>query len=246
MMARCRRLQAVEEYTELGSGFNLAMRDLEIRGAGDLLGSEQSGFIETMGFEMYNKILDEAILELKQDEFTDLLEGARQPGGDRRLQAAVDVDVDAYIPEYYVKKDFERLDIYRRLYDLKTVEELDGVRLELVDRFGRFPEEVESLFQLIRLRILASRAGFKKVELSGKSLVLHFPDESQRSFYEEGRFQAIMERVGSQRDEKMQLKQQGKTLNLAVRLPQGDRWERIERAKQVITALVDPPQAEAL
>jgi len=235
-----RRLQAVEEFTELGSGFNLAMRDLEIRGAGNLLGAEQSGFIETMGFEMYSKILEEAVVELKQEEFTELFKGEKQRERDVKLQATVDVDVDAYIPEFYVEKDFERLDIYRRLYEVKNLGQLEELQSELADRFGKLPEEVENLFQLIRLRVVASEVGFQKVKLSGETLVLEFPDESYRSFYEEGRFQAIMERVAPQRDQKMQMKQQGKTLELIVRLVEGDGSHRIRRAEQWIRALLEP------
>lgn len=241
-----RRLQAVEEFTELGSGFNLAMRDLEIRGAGDLLGAEQSGFIETMGFEMFSKILKEAVVELKQDEFNGLLKGEKREKTEGRAQATVDADVDAYIPEFYVEKDFERLDIYRRLYEVENLAQLEGLRSELMDRFGRFPEEVQNLFQLIRLRVVASEGGFKRVELSGDTIILEFPDESCRSFYEEGRFQVIMERVASQRHDNMRLKQQRKALTLVMRLSGGDRSERFWWAEQGLRGLFQPSRPEPL
>ena len=234
-----RRLQAVEEFTELGSGLNLAMRDLEIRGAGNILGAQQSGFIETMGFELYSKILEEAVAELKQDEFSELIEGEEHAQRGGKLQATVEADVDAYIPEYYVEQDFERLDIYRRLCEIEKLAQLEEVQSELADRFGKFPEEVKNLFQLIRLRMLASEGGFKKVELSGETLVLEFPDESYRSFYEDGRFQAIMERVASQRDQTMRVKQQGKTLELIMRLVERDQSDRIWRAEQGLRRLLE-------
>ncbi|HEY4644305.1 MAG TPA: transcription-repair coupling factor [Bacteroidota bacterium] len=235
--AAIRRLQAVEEFTELGSGFNLSMRDLEIRGAGNLLGAEQSGFIDAMGFEMYGKVLEEAVGELKELEFTDLFRGEKRAEKDGAVEATVEADVDAYLPEFFVEKDFERLDIYRRLCEVRDLGQLDEIRSELRDRFGPFPVEVENLFQLIRLRILATQAGFAKVELTGETLHIEFPDESIRSFYEDGRFQAIMERVASPDGRAFQLRQEGKKLGLLVRTGKGESPGNVGWAEDVVRQL---------
>jgi transcription-repair coupling factor (superfamily II helicase) len=185
------RLQAVEEFTELGSGFNLAMRDLEIRGAGNLLGSEQSGFIETMGFETYTKILEEAVQELKEQEFQDLFADERRPP---RLESdvLVEADFDAFIPASYVRNDTERLAIYRRLYGLQTEEQLREVADELKDRFGKYPEEVQNLFSVVSIRLTAGKIGFRKVTVSARELEADFPPESDTTFYESESFQSLM------------------------------------------------------
>jgi transcription-repair coupling factor (superfamily II helicase) len=185
------RLQAVEEFTELGSGFNLAMRDLEIRGAGNLLGSEQSGFIETMGFETYTRILEEAVQELKEQEFQDLFADERRQ---TRLETdvVVEADFDAFIPGSYVQNDTERLAIYRRLYALQTEEQLRDVGEELKDRFGKHPEEVKNLLSVVSIRLIAAKIGVRKVTVSPRELEADFPPESDTRFYEGEAFQALM------------------------------------------------------
>ena len=157
------RLQAVEEFTELGSGFNLAMRDLEIRGAGNLLGGEQSGFIESMGFETYTRILDEAVHELKNEEFKSIFPGDIHREGEP--ETIVEVEFEALIPEDFVANDNERLSIYRRLYALTTPQQLHEIEEELADRFGPLPTQTRNLFAVVRLRLIAAKAGFKKVHL---------------------------------------------------------------------------------
>ena len=210
------RLQAVEEFTELGSGFNLAMRDLGIRGAGNLLGSEQSGFIETMGFETYTRILEEAVQELKEEEFQDIFPSAeRSP----RLNAEtiVEADFDIFLPEEYVRGDQERLAIYRRLYGLTSGVQLQEVAEELRDRFGKFPPEVENLFGAVRLRLAAASLGFRKVNISSESMQVDFPPESETRFYESDAFQFIMRRISGFKDRGVVLKQMGNTLTLVVK-----------------------------
>ncbi len=210
--ATLRRLQAIEEFTELGSGFNLAMRDLEIRGAGNMLGGEQSGFIMEMGFEMYTKTLEEAVSELKNQEFSELFSSEQKKISAPRTDTIIEADVDAYIPEFYVEDDTERLDIYRRLYKTETIKAADDIRLELVDRFGSTVEEVENLFRLSSLRVLAAKSGFRKIELHKRTLRLHFPPDTEKEFYENGTFQSIMAKAGEIRTHKVQLKQEVRQL----------------------------------
>lgn len=216
-----RRLQAIQEFTELGSGFNLAMRDLEIRGAGNLLGGEQSGFILEMGFEMYQKIVEEAVAELKEEEFEDLFEGGKKEGKGPGGETVVETDIEALIPDLYLESATERLDFYRRLYGVQSPEEVHEMREELRDRFGDYPVEVEHLFLIVELKAIASRIGFVKVDLSGRQLLLSFPQAEAKEFYEgsngeESRFQKIMNRMTEWKQYRPNLKQEGKQLKLMV------------------------------
>jgi transcription-repair coupling factor (superfamily II helicase) len=221
--ATLRRLQAIEEFTELGSGFNLAMRDLEIRGAGNLLGAEQSGFILEMGLEMYQRTVEEAVAELKEQEFNKLFEG--QPLRTQRdsAEATIDADIEAYIPDVYVESDAERLDFYRRLYTVASPEDIRVMKDELRDRFGDYPEEVEHLFGLVELKTIAARLGFVKLELSGRSLMLHFPPPDTIQFYgtsddHHAPFQILMGSLQALKNYRAQLKQEGKQLKLLTTL----------------------------
>jgi transcription-repair coupling factor (superfamily II helicase) len=254
-----RRLQAIQEFTELGSGFNLAMRDLEIRGAGNLLGAEQSGVIMEMGFEMYQRIVEEAVQELKEEEFKELVEG-RKAGSPDRVETVIETDVEAFIPDLYVESDAERLDIYRRLYKTMSPQDVDIIRVELKDRFGEYPAEVEHLFRSVQLRVRASAMMFVRIELSGSQLALHLPQAEVKAFYEsesnqpteglqksdvEGAksptspFQHLMNRVGVAKQYKLHLKQDGKTLKLIGSI--GDRRDAGERlnAVQELLELLD-------
>jgi transcription-repair coupling factor (superfamily II helicase) len=229
-----RRLQAIEEFTELGSGFNLAMRDLEIRGAGNMLGGEQSGFIMEMGFEMYTRILEEAVVELKEQEFTDLF--AQQPAAERKpAETQVEADLDAYIPEIYIESDTERLDIYRRIYRTSKEHEVDDIRLELIDRYGALMEEAENLFVLAKLRVAASQAGFRKIELNKRSLRIFLPAEDDKQFYDQGAFQALMEKVST--IDATNLKQEGKHLFLQSFVKSHEGVARIDEAIEIVRRL---------
>ncbi|MCF8253383.1 MAG: transcription-repair coupling factor, partial [Bacteroidia bacterium] len=158
-----RRLQAIEEFSDLGSGFNVAMRDLDIRGAGNLLGGEQSGFIAEIGFEMYHKIIDEAIHELKEEEFAELF---KDEPNLKKLEAQdcnLETDLEALIPDNYVRNIGERLNLYNQLSSLQKDEELDQFESQLLDRFGPVPNEVKDLIALIKLRELGRQMGFEKL-----------------------------------------------------------------------------------
>lgn len=174
-----KRLNALQQFSELGSGFNIAMRDLDIRGAGDLLGAEQSGFISDIGFDMYQKILDEAIRELKENEFKDLYNEnqSTELHGDCQL----DTDLEVLIPEEYVSSISERLSLYKTLNELKTQEELRLYQTQLTDRFGTPPKEVLELLDSLKLRWLAKKIGFKRVSIKHHKMSGYFP--SQESGY---------------------------------------------------------------
>jgi transcription-repair coupling factor (superfamily II helicase) len=232
--ATLRRLQAIEEFTELGSGFNLAMRDLEIRGAGNMLGGEQSGFILEMGFEMYTKTLEEAVSELKNQEFSELFASEQKKSAGSGVDTIIEVDVDAYLPEFYVEDDTERLDIYRRLYKARTGKEIDEIRLELIDRFGPSVEEVEHLFLLSQLRVLGARNGFRKIELHKRTMRIHLPPEREKEFYENGAFHSIMTKTGQITSHKIQLKQEGKILILQTVLAKETGAERLLEVRELL------------
>jgi len=221
-----RRLQAIQEFTELGSGFNLAMRDLEIRGAGNLLGAEQSGMIMEMGFEMYQRIVEEAVHELKEEEFKELMTTtetvARAGPVDRKpgMESIIETDIEALIPDVYVESDAERLDIYRRLYKAASFDDVAVLRNELNDRFGNYPVEVENLFLIVELKILASQLALSRLELNNREIVLTFPPPEMATFYESNTdkispFQAIMNFAGDTKNYRLRLRQEGKTLKLA-------------------------------
>ncbi len=235
--ATLRRLQAIEEFTELGSGFNLAMRDLEIRGAGNMLGGEQSGFIMEMGFEMYTKTLEEAVGELKSQEFSELFLAEQKTAPVSRTDTIIEADIDAYIPEFYVEDDAERLDIYRRLYKTETIKAADDIRLELIDRFGSSVEEVENLFMLSNLRVLASKAGFRKIEMNKRTLRLYFPPDTEKEFYDNGSFQSIMAKAGEIRTHKVQLKQEGRQLLVHATLVNETGPERFAEVQELVQQL---------
>src|SRR5690606_19781256 len=158
-----KRMTALEQFSELGSGFNIAMKDLEIRGAGDLLGGEQSGFINEIGFDTYQKILNEAIEELKENEFKDLY--AEQVAEDKEYvkDTQIDSDFELLFPDNYINNISERLNLYTQLNSLKTEEELQKFETELVDRFGELPTPAEDLLNSVRIKWIASKIGLERI-----------------------------------------------------------------------------------
>ncbi len=191
-----RRLQALEEFTELGSGFNLAMRDLEIRGAGNLLGAEQSGYIADIGFEMYQKIVDEAVAEIKEEEFAELFDeqlslGKKRPHLVINTDVKIDLEGDALLEKSYVAADVERYELYKKLYTVDSEEDLRIIIDEMRDRFGHPPPKAEQLLNVIRLRIAAIPTGFESVSLRNGVLTAEFPPEYRKVFYDRV-FQAML------------------------------------------------------
>ena len=183
------RLQAVEEFSDLGSGFSIAMRDLDIRGAGSLLGAEQSGFIQDVGYETYHKILDEAIKELRQDEFEEVFdEDAVPPGPD----TSVDVEEDAYIPDDYLSNNVERLNLYRRISDAPDKETVVDLADEIADRFGDYPAPVQNLLIAAELRLLGQRLRLPEVLYKNERLFLYLPSENADPYFYDEVFQPFL------------------------------------------------------
>lgn len=189
-----KRLKAVEEFSDLGSGFNIAMRDLDIRGAGNILGAEQSGFISEIGFEMYHKILNEAINELKETEFKGFFKDEEK----RKAfvsECQIETDMELMIPDHYITNITERLSLYRGLDNMTSEAELDQFRMELSDRFGPVPEQVEGLMDAIRLRWLARKGGFEKIFLKKNRMIVHFVRDQDSEYYRSGIFTSILKYV---------------------------------------------------
>jgi transcription-repair coupling factor (superfamily II helicase) len=210
-----KRLQTLEQHSDLGSGFQIAMRDLDIRGAGNLLGGEQSGFMAEIGFEMYQKVLEEAIRELKRTEFRDLFkeEIARQE--DYVQDCTIDTDLEILIPDAYVESITERLTLYTRLDNCENEEELQELHREFIDRFGPMSPQVEDLFDTVRIRKLAVNLGFEKLILKEESLRCYFINRPDSPYYESGTFRRILEFIQKQTN-KARLKQTGKLFLLVV------------------------------
>lgn len=176
-----KRLNALEQFSELGSGFNISMRDLDIRGAGDLLGAEQSGFISDIGFEMYQKILDEAINELKEEEFKELY-ADEEKERDFVEECQLDTDMEILIPNEYVNSISERLKLYNELSGLSNEEQLLEYEAKLTDRFGPMPLEVKELILSLRLRWIGKSIGFQRISLKNKNLTGYFPPQESPYF----------------------------------------------------------------
>ena len=195
-----RRLEALETFSDLGSGFNLAMQDLDIRGAGNLLGSEQSGFMEDLGYETYQKILSQAVTELKNDEFSDLYaedeEQGRELTGDMFVEdCAVESDLEMYFPETYVPGSSERMLLYRELDNIEREDDLVAYRKRLVDRFGPVPPEGEELMQVVVLRRIGKHLGCEKVILKQGVMTLQFVSNQNSPFYQSKIFGGIIHYV---------------------------------------------------
>lgn len=191
-----KRLLALAEFSDLGSGFNIAMRDLDIRGAGDILGGEQSGFISDIGFELYTKILNDAVKELKETEFRDLFTDALHEI--EKPETVVEFDVSALLEKRYVQNDVERLNLYRALSKVTRLEDIDTWRDEVVDRFGPMPPSGHYLIAATRVKVLASRLYLPKVVIRANRMWLELPDsntEAGIAYFEKGTFQELLKRV---------------------------------------------------
>lgn len=188
-----KRLSTLEEFSDLGDGFKVAMRDLDIRGAGNLLGAEQSGFISDLGFDMYHKILDEAVQELKQTEFRDLFVKELSEAAKAVVQDCnIETDLEVIIPEEYVANISERLGLYSQLDNIKTEEELQQFQNSLVDRFGPMPDSVKELIETVRLRWLAETLGFEKLALKGEKMKCYFVSSDKEEYFKSEVFGKIL------------------------------------------------------
>lgn len=190
-----KRIQALEQFSDLGSGINIAMKDLEIRGAGDLLGGEQSGFINEMGFETYQKILAEAIDELKEKEFKDLYEETEGPKKDFVRETTLDTDFELLFPDDYVNNITERLNLYTQLNDLKKEEELLNFEKELIDRFGPVPEQAKDLLTSVRIKWAAAALGLERIIMKNEKMTGYFIPDAESSFFQTENFTKILDYV---------------------------------------------------
>ncbi|MHC1707790.1 MAG: transcription-repair coupling factor [Bacteroidales bacterium] len=188
-----KRLQAIEEFADLGGGFNIAMRDLDIRGAGNILGAEQSGFISEIGYEMYQKILDEAILELKETEFPELL--GEQIEKSYVRDCVLETDMEILIPDDYVNHITERLNLYKELDSIDNEEDLSAFQEKLIDRFGPIPGQTAELFNAVRLRWLAREIGFEKIVLRNSMMTGYFVTNPESPYYQSENFTRVLQYV---------------------------------------------------
>ena len=232
-----KRLQILEQHSELGSGFQIAMRDLDIRGAGNLLGGEQSGFMAEIGFEMYQKILSEAIRELKRTQFRELFKEEIQQQDDFVQDCVIDTDLEILIPDVYVESIAERLTLYTRLDDCSTEEALHQFHEELTDRFGPVPAQVEDLFTTVRCRRLSIELGFEKLTLKENILRCYFVSNPDSPYFESAPFRALMQFVQTALL-KAKLKQVGKRFLLVV-----DGIENMQAIHQLLQRMQQSVQA---
>lgn len=217
-----RRLHALEEFTELGSGMNLALKDLEIRGAGNLLGKEQSGFIGEIGFDMYMQILDEALEELKDtlppetlhQETIKKLSENKKP---KIKNVVVESDISMYIPETYIEDENIRLELYQKLSNTNSFNDLKDYKDEFIDRFGNLPEAVEALFSIIEVKLILSSLGFEKINISGNSLELFF-DLNNEGIFSSGFFEKVLGMINKNFKNTSRVKQGKKSLSVQFKI----------------------------
>ena len=233
-----KRLTALEEHSDLGSGFNIAMRDLDIRGAGDILGAEQSGFITDIGFEMYTKILDDAVRELKETEFSSMFSSEPKPV--ELPDTQVEFDHSAYIENSYVADNVERLNLYRKLSEAKESSVIDDWEEEVKDRFGPMPESTIYLLLATRLRVEASRRLIKKVTTRAGRMWLQLPKNSTSAgehLYDEGFFQVLLKDIELKKENAFEVIQKKDAVRLVI--------HEIDDAEAALEFLEELPEFEA-
>ncbi|WP_417212809.1 transcription-repair coupling factor [Bizionia sp.] len=230
-----KRITALEQFSELGSGFNIAMKDLEIRGAGDLLGGEQSGFINDIGFDTYQKILNEAIDELKETEFADLYE---DDGKEKEYvkDITIDSDFELLFPDDYVNNIAERLTLYTKLNEVKTEDELLKLESDIRDRFGELPTQVEDLMNSVRIKWVATKIGLEKVVMKQNKLIGYFITDQKSGFYQSPNFTRVLQFVQSHPQAcKMKEKQTRNGLRLLLTF---ENIKSVDKALQVLKPIV--------
>ena len=191
-----KRLSTLEEFSDLGDGFKVAMRDLDIRGAGNLLGAEQSGFINDLGYELYHRILDEAVQELKENEFRELFEvSLSETVESLKIDCQIETDLHVLIPEKYVTSISERLSLYTQLDDMKTEEDLHKFEVMVKDRFGPLPPEVKDIIEIVRVRWMAEMVGMEKILLKNNNLKCYFVSSENEKYYKSATFGKIIDYV---------------------------------------------------
>ncbi len=232
-----KRITALEQFTALGSGFNIAMKDLEIRGAGDLLGGEQSGFINEIGFDTYQKILNEAIEELKENEFKELYKEDKSKPKNYVKDITIDTDFELLFPDDYVNNITERLNLYTQLNNLKTEEELLEFELNIIDRFGELPTQVVDLLNTVRIKWIATRIGFEKIIMKQDKLIGYFINNQKSRFYQSEMFTKALQFVQLHPNIcKMKEKQTRKGLRLLITFEDINTIEKALKTIQPILA----------
>ncbi|NTW32177.1 MAG: transcription-repair coupling factor, partial [Bacteroidetes bacterium] len=221
-----KRLRAIEEFSDLGSGFNIAMRDLDIRGAGNLLGGEQSGFITDIGFEMYHKILDEAIQELKETDFKEYFKVT--PTQEFVKDCQIETDLEILIPDDYINSAKERLFLYKELDSIETEEGLDKFRERLIDRFGPIPMQTQELINAVNLRRIAKEIGFEKLVLKGNKMIGFFISNQDSPYYQSESFTLVLNYV-QKNPKTCRMKEGNNKLTLA--------FENIESVNKAISSI---------
>ena len=235
-----RRLDTIEQFVELGSGFNIALQDLDIRGAGDLLGAEQSGFINEMGYETFKKILEEAVHELRTEEFKDLFkEKADNTEQKEKVKdfnfvtdCQITTDLQIQIPKNYVHDDSERLRLYHELNKLEKEEELKEFASQLRDRFGPLPDEVNDLLDIVRLRWLAMSLGIEKIVLKNSIMLAYFVSDKNSPFYDSPVFQSILTFISQRKD--VEFKQKNNSLYMKF-----NGVSSINEAKKILEQIIE-------
>ncbi|MBO7643745.1 MAG: transcription-repair coupling factor, partial [Bacteroidales bacterium] len=222
-----RRLKAIEEFSDLGSGFNIAMQDLDIRGAGNLLGAEQSGFISDMGFETYQKILSEAMEELGIEAGT----AVRTDRSVYTTDCTVETDQQALIPDSYIDITAEKIRIYKHLDALRSDKEIELFKARLQDRFGRFGPEIENLFEVVKIRNAGSRLGFEKIVVKNGLFIAFFIDNQMSPYYSSETFKRVIDRVNA-RAWNFEFKQSNGKLKLMSR-----GVESLQKARLILSKL---------
>ena len=205
-----KRLQALEQFSDLGSGFQIAMKDLDIRGAGNLLGAEQSGFISEIGFDMYQKILNEAIQELKETEFKDLYQDEPQAFVQ---DCAIETDLEIQIPDSYVTNISERINLYKELDNSEKEEEITAFEEKLIDRFGPIPEATQEMIKAVKLRWIAKEIGLEKVVLKQQKMVCYFVSNQESPYFQSPAFSKVLQYV-QQNPNRCKLKERKEKLSL--------------------------------
>jgi len=229
-----RRLRAIEEFSELGSGFNIAMQDLDIRGAGNLLGAEQSGFIADIGFETYHRILNEAIQELKQTEFKDVFKDEKEDSSRAFLNVKfgtdcqIDTDLQLLFPDKYIQSTSERMLLYRELDNVETEEALVLFEAGLADRFGKLPNESIELIEVVRLRWAAIQLGMEKIILKNKKMICQFISDPQSPFYQSPVFGKLLKYVQTHH-QTCHMKEGNNRLSLTF-----EKVKSVKKAKEVL------------
>lgn len=241
-----RRLEALENFSELGSGFNLAMQDLDIRGAGNLLGAEQSGFMEDLGYETYQKILNQAVTELKNDEFQDIYAEQMAQGNDISGEefvedCAIESDLEMYFPDNYVPGSSERMLLYRELDNINDDNDLEAYRQRLIDRFGEIPHKGLELMQVVPLRRLGKRLGCEKISLKQGKMNMQFVANPESAYYQSRTFSAVINYVGNH-PRRCDFKQVGTRRLLTIsEIPTVE--AAVSVLREMLKACTDAPQA---